>query len=443
MTKPVFGSFSSLYILTIFMSCSAPKQTTAPAAAPVTVPSTAPVPTEAVAEKKEDEFMVKLFKTQPAMFSEILAKRKDLNVQVIYTQIDRSADGSPTFTRHSFNSGNQYFYPASTVKFPVALLALQKLRELNIAGLDKNSMMITEAGFSGQVATYNDPNTADGKPTISQYIKKILLVSDNEAYNRLYEFLGQEYINQELHKRGYDDIQILHRLDVFLTEQENRATNPIRFYDAANKLVYQQPLQVNKKQYAKRNDFLGTGYYSGGKLVDRPMDFSKKNRMGLGDFHDIVMSVVFPQAVPASQRFDITEEDRLFILKYMSGYPGESVYPSYDRQEFHDAYVKMILFGSEKGTPPPSVRIFNKTGTAYGQLTEAAYIVDYDKQIEFIVAATIDCNTDRIYNDDKYAYDSLGYPFLKNLGKLIYNYEVNRPRKNKPDLSSMKFSYDK
>lgn len=442
MTIRSFTAVSGLNILLIFLSCSPSKKQAAVTTAPAgTVVQNQ---TQPMAETKEDEFMVKLFKSQPGLFDSILTNRKDLNVQVIYTQIDRDADGTPRFTQHSFNkNNNRYFYPASTVKFPVALLALQKLNELRIAGLDKNSTMITDAAFSGQVATYNDPNTPDGRPTIAQYIKQILLVSDNDAFNRLYEFLGQEYINKELQKKGYDNVQILHRLNIFLTEQENRTTNPVRFFDTSNKLLYQVPMQVNRQQYAKRNDLLGAGYYSGGKLVNQPMDFSKKNRMSLEDFHDILLSVIFPEKVKTSKRFNITEEDRRFVMQYMSEYPGESVYPSYNKEEYHDAYTKMILFGTEKGTPPPSIRIFNKTGTAYGQLTEAAYIVDYEKGIEFIVAATIDCNTDKIYNDDKYAYDSVGYPFLKNLGKVLYHHEVNRTRKVKPDLSSMKFTYDK
>lgn len=435
MTIRSFAAPAGLYILAIFCSCSPAKK--------ITIETTQAPPLifqPPIQEKPEDEFMVKLFNTQPALFDGILAKRKELNVQVIYTQIDRDETGRPSFTHHSFNKNpDQYFYPASTVKFPIVLLALQKLNELNIAGLNRNSTMITDVGFSGQVATYNDPNTADGRPTIAQYIKQILLVSDNDAFNRLYEFLGQEYINEELWEKGYRRTEILHRLNIFLNETENRTTNPVRFFDSSNKLIHQQPQYVNREIYTKRNDFLGTGYYSGGKLVNQPMDFSKKNRMTLQDFHDMLLSVIFPANVKASQRFNLTEEDRKFVMQYMSEYPKESIYPVYYND---DAYVKMILFGSEKGTPPASVRIFNKTGTAYGQLTEAAYIVDYDKKIEFIVAATIDCNTDRIYNDDKYAYDSIGYPFMKNLGRVLYNYEVNRGRKHKPDLSSMKFIYN-
>jgi hypothetical protein len=58
-----------------------------------------------------------------------------------------------------------------------------------------------------------------------------------------------------------------------------------------------------------------------------------------------------------------------------------------------------------------------------------------------MVTATIHCNSDGIYNDDHYEYDSVGYPFLKNLGRAVYDYEIKRVRKNVPDLSSFKFDW--
>src|ERR1043166_1719855 len=150
-----------------------------------------------------DAFMTNLLESNPQYFDSILKKKNELNVQIIYTQINRTKNSKPIFTDHYFNlDTNRYYYPASTVKLPVALLALQKLRELNIPGLDMNTTMITEADHSGQSEVYNDPTSADGKPTVAHYIKKILLVSDNDAFNRLYEFLGQEYINNNLHKMG-------------------------------------------------------------------------------------------------------------------------------------------------------------------------------------------------------------------------------------------------
>jgi hypothetical protein len=58
-----------------------------------------------------------------------------------------------------------------------------------------------------------------------------------------------------------------------------------------------------------------------------------------------------------------------------------------------------------------------------------------------MLSATISCNSDGIYNDDKYDYDRLGFPFMKNLGKTIYEYELSRKRKFVPDLSGFRVVY--
>jgi Beta-lactamase enzyme family len=427
---------SGVILLSIFMACTSPKKTTVPVVVAVPGPAQA-------AENKEDAFFRELFKNYPGLMDSVMLHRKDWNVQIIYTQVNRSRNGIPSLKHHYFNRENAaYFYPASTVKFPLAMLALEKLNDLKITGLNRNTTMITEAAYSGQTAVYNDPNTQDGRPTVAQYIKKILLVSDNDAYNRLYEFLGPEYINETLHKKGYAGAQILHRLNVFLSEDENRHTNPVNFYNANDSVIYRKPLLFNQQPYVERNDKMGTGYYSAGKLVEGPMDFSTKNKIGLEDLHRLLLSLVFPQAMGAAQRFNLTEEDRNFLLQYMSQFPSESVNPSYD-SSYHDAYVKFIFYGSEKGNLPKNIRIFNKPGDAYGQLTDVAYVVDFEKNIEFFVSATIYCNSDGILNDDRYDYDSTGFPFMKNLGKILYDVELKRKRNFKPDLSSLTFTYDK
>lgn len=413
----------------------------APMSKPVEV--TATVPRDST---RTDVFLEDLLKKYPQYFDSILQKRKDWNVQLIYTQIDKGANGIPALKHYYFNlNPAKYFYPASTVKFPVSILALQKLNELKIKGLDKNTTIITGQAYSGQTAVYNDPTSPDGKPSIGHYIKKILMVSDNDAYNRLYEFLGPQYINDQLHQKGYGDVQLLHRLSIFLSPDENRHTNPVKFLDAQNKIVYDQPMQYNTAQYVQRNDSVGQGYYKGKQLMNEPMDFSAKNRISLEDLHTILISLLFPSKVTASQRFNLTVEDRNFLLKYMSQLPTESTYPPYsaDTASYWPAYCKFLLFGSEKGELPKNIRIFNKVGDAYGQLTDVAYIVDTDKKIEFFLSATILCNKDGILNDDKYDYETLGFPFMKHLGQVLYEYELQRKRKVVPNLSSLIFQYDK
>ncbi len=404
---------------------------------------TAAIPADSI---KSGSFLEDILSRNPDLFSAIIEHKKEWNVQIIYTKVDRGANGIAALNTQYYNvNPARYFYPASTVKFPICLLALQRLNELKGKGIDKNTTMITETAYGKQTAVYNDPTTPDGRPTIAQYIKKILMVSDNDAFNRLYEFLGQEYINAELHKKGYEDAQILHRLEIALSEEENRNTNPVNFLGTDNKLLYAQPPQKSNIAYIKRNDTLGMGYMRGGQLIKGPMDFSKKNRISLEDLHTILISLVFPNKVKSNQRFNITEEDRNFLLKYMSQLPTESTYPPYssDSINYWPAYCKFLLFGQEKGAMPHSIRVFNKPGDAYGQVLDVAYIVDFEKNVEFFLSAVMYCNSDGILNDDKYDYKAIGFPFMKNLGKVIYDYEVGRPKKINPDLTPLLFHYDR
>ncbi|HEY4877378.1 MAG TPA: serine hydrolase [Puia sp.] len=393
---------------------------------------------------KTDAFLENLLKQYPE-FGKILQNKDSLKIQIIYTQIDRDTHDNPSFKNYYFNvDSTKYFYPASTVKLPVALLALQKLNELRLPELDKKSTLITENDYNGQTAVYNDPTTSDGKPSVANYVKKIFLVSDNDAFNRLYEFLGQEYINQRLQKMGYADAQILHRLSIPLSEDENRHTNPITFYNPSGKLLYKQPMQISQQKFAVRNDSLGIGYYNNdSQLINQPMNFSKKNRICLADLHNILRAVLFPNSVPVSQRFNLSNEDYQFVYQYMSQYPPETNYPPYDSANYWDAFGKLLYWGSEKATLPKNIRIFNKEGDAYGFLTDVSYFVDFDKKVEFMLSATIYCNGDGILNDDKYDYETVGLPFMKQLGRIIYDFELKRKRNYAPDLYGFKIKYDK
>jgi len=391
-------------------------------------------------------FMVELLKEYPEYFQKVLADA-DNKVQIIYSEIDRRKNGKPQLTDHYFNvSDSSYFYPASTVKLPVAILALQKLNELNIPGLNKNTTMISEAAYSGQSEIYNDPSSPDGRPTIEHYIKKILLVSDNDAFNRLYEFLGQEYINNTLHKMGYKEVQIVHRLDISLSEDENRRTNPVRFFDTSGKLIYEKPLAASQLAYAIRDTKsdryrMGVGFYRGGVLIREPFDFSKKNRLSLATLHNIIRSVMFPEIVSKKQRFKLSKGDYEFLRKYMSMTPLESKFPFYANEDYWSNSMKYLFYGAEKSAPKDGLRSFNKVGKAYGFLIDAAYFVDFDNNVEFMLSAVIHCNTDGIFNDDKYDYDEVGLPFMKHLGQVIYDHELKRIKKATPDLSKFRYNY--
>ena len=59
-----------------------------------------------------------------------------------------------------------------------------------------------------------------------------------------------------------------------------------------------------------------------------------------------------------------------------------------------------------------------------------------------MLTATVYVNSDGILNDDKYDYDETGWPFMKELGQTIYQYELNRARKYKPDLKQFEIWHE-
>lgn len=393
------------------------------------------------AQYHSDNFIEKLLKKHPERFAAILQNPEKYKVQVLYTKIDRNKNNIPHFTTHGYrvNTG-EYFYPASTVKLPAVALAFEKLNKL---GIDKYTPMFTDAVRPEQTAVKADTSSEDRLPSVGHYAKKILLASDNDAFNRLYEFIGQQEFNDSLHRKGFKNARILHRLDSPIGPENNRYTNPIRF-EKDGRIVFEQPAKYNEHEYnAPAPIMLGKGYMKDGGLVNEPFDFTKKNFFPLEEQHRLLKTLFFPDQVPASQRFNLTEDDYRFIYQYMSQFPVETSYPASYTDDYYDGFVKFLLFGATKTRLPRHIRLFNKCGDAYGFLLDNAYIADFEKGIEFMVTAVIYCNEDGIFNDDKYDYDTVGFPFMANLGKTIFEYELDRKRPNRPDLSRFEVEYDK
>lgn len=394
---------------------------------------------------KEDERLIEnMMRREGKFFKEYLANKDTFEIQIIYTQINRDSANRPHFKSFYFNvDTSRYFYPASTVKLPLVLLSLEKINRLNRKGLDKFTPVYHDSLYAGQKRVEKDTTSENGLPSIAHYAKKILVVSDNDAYNRLYEFLGQRYIFETLRQKGYR-LRVLHRFDRQLTPDENRHTEAVRFV-RQDSLVYQQPMLVNTDSIRPpRKVMKGIGWLKNDTLVNEPFDFTYKNFFSLPDQQNILKSVLFPEAVGEQARFDLTTQDRQFVLQYLSQLPAETAFPKYySDTAYYDAYCKFLMYGQGKDPISPSIRIFNKVGNAYGYMIDNAYVVDFENKIEFMLAAVINTNTDAIYNDGKYEYKKRGYPFMKELGQMIYRYERKRKRANTPDLTVFKLSYDR
>lgn len=382
-----------------------------------------------------------LLASQPDRFATVMQDPEKYRIQIMYTQIDRDVNNQPGFKTFIYNvNPTEYFYPASTVKLPVSVFALEKLERLNRPGLDLDTTTLTGSGAEFLTKAISDESSPDGLPSVGQYIRKILLVSDNDAFNRLYEFVGQREINERLRGMGYFDSRIIHRLESSLSEDENRWTNPVQFING-DEIIYEQDTVHSDINFrGDQPQRLGLAEIVDGERLQRPKDFAGKNAYSLLDQHEFIKNLVFPESAKSRKRLHLSEDEYRFLYHYMSMYPAESGIDAYkDTEKYPPGYVKFLMYGGDAKTIPGHIRIFNKVGDAYGFLTDAAYIVDFKNDIEFILSATIYTNENQTFNDDNYEYDEIGLPFLRNLGQAIYEVELERRREHKPDLSRFRF----
>ncbi len=279
-------------------------------------------------------------------------------------------DSAENFIEHEYNiDTNKYFYPASTVKLPIALFALEKLNENKILSIDTPFML--------------EDDTL--KTTFKNELEKIFILSDNQANNRFFEFTGQDYLNKKFISKGFFNSTIFHRLSTINSSKiEGKRVD---FFTNDSIISFQNNNKEPKKLKLEKIK-KGKGYInSTGEMIKQE-----------------------------KERFNLTNEQREILFNYMSGYPKDF---GYSPKEFPYYFTKFFIYGDKELEVDENIVIYNKVGLAYGQLSDVAYIKK--NNVSIILTATIDVNTNKIYNDDIYDYDSIGFPFLAEISREIIN----------------------
>lgn len=340
-----------------------------------------------------------LWSAHPAMLK-VLHDPNYFEIQIQYSEIKRDSTGKVYFNDYEFrNNAEAYFYPASTVKLPITILAAEYVDSIS------NLEITTTYKLKGDSVFH----------TVEDDIRQIFAVSNNDAYNRLYELLGRDYINAKLESKGISPIRISHRLAIENAGKQQRDT--LVFYTEKDSLYLGggkdsiiEPLLLKKLQK-------GIGFMRDGVVVNEPMDFSEKNYFPIETQHKLMKRLFFPEVFSEMERFNISENTLKIIKKHMHTVPRNN---GFNENDFYDSYGKFFLYGDAKERIPDQFKIYNKVGYAYGTLTETAYIVDEKTGIEFLLTATILVNKNEIFNDDAYEYEEIGIPFMAQLGREIY-----------------------
>lgn len=362
--------------------------------------------------------------SQPELMR-LLSPAAERRIQIVLGLVERGAGGEPVLRQVGFRSGAEYYYPASSIKFFAAIAALERLAQLRLdsgLAIDRDTALAFSPLFEGETVEDADPSHLDGGTiTVGHEIRKLAIVSDNEAFNRLYELVGQDGLALSLAHAGLAEARIVHRLAEARSTEENRRAPRVDFLDSNFHYAIPERTAIALPPPRPIPGLLvGRGYLGVDGPVEVPMDFSGKNRITLVDLQRGLCKLVRPEvACGEGPPFRLTEDDRAFLLDAMSRLPSQSEDPRFDPAVHPDSAAKFLLTGLASAVPLDRLRLVSKYGQAYGFSTDNAWIEDRETGRGLFLAATIYTNADGILNDDRYDYDAVALPFFAELGRAV------------------------
>jgi len=276
-----------------------------------------------------------------------------------------------------------------------------------------------------------DPSHVDGGAiTAGHEARKVLLVSDNAAYNRLYELAGNDGVNGSLRAAGLAHTRIFHRLAEFRAPEEQLRVPAIDLLDDRGRVIASLPSRTASSPGT--NAFLdgvefGRAHTLGTQLIEGPMSFDRKNFMPLEDLVDMNIMLLRPDLQPALDRlrggparagFGLSEVDRDFIREAMASTPGASADPRYDPSSYPDDYSKFLLPGLLRLRAAEELVVRDKVGRAYGFSITNSEVVDRRTGRSFFLAATLYTNPNGVVGDGVYDYGRADR-FFADLGEVV------------------------
>jgi hypothetical protein len=359
----------------------------------------------------DNNFWSKVFAAMPADLAQ-KASNPEYRVQIL-SQCRKKNTDARWQTASWQLTPKQWFSTASVAKMPIALLACEKIAAL---GLDLSAKIgFIQAPIGGEWPA-DEPNFESLQRTLT----RIFTISENPPFNRLYDFLGVDAMNERLEALGYPTARLISRMSAPVVD--NNRTRAGMVLNAKGVPVYEFAERIGTPRvFAFGEALVGAGFLKdSGELIVGPHDFSKTNYISLSDTQQMLKAIVDPNSVPENQRWAIPELMREQVLQIMAMLPRQSTDPIYPEAEYPDGYGRFFILGDVKTRKPESLTLIGKVGEAYGYLTDVQYITDAKSDWECYLSANIYVNADGIFNDDKYEYESIGYPFLAALGRAVW-----------------------
>jgi hypothetical protein len=343
--------------------------------------------------------------------------------QVLLTRCRREGGQWRALPTQSFGlRPRQWFAAASWVKLPLAGLLLE---ELDRRGLDLAAGAL-RLEVDGTAACAPLPATQPGGWPLAGLLQAMLVVSDNLAYNALFELLGSDAIHARLRELGFPNIRMATRLGCPQPRSPGKLAARLR--DARGAVVWESPAQPREtfQRFPHGNAGAGRAWAEAGRVIPGAHDFSDSNFIPLADVHH--MTLEFGGGV--GLLFELSAPPRRWLADTLSLVPRQAAGLSAEQRALPDEHSKWLLPLEAGGHFPPQLRIHSKNAQSYGWIGDSAFIADERAGRACALTIVLFVDRDGVLNDGVYDYAGTGRPFLREVGGALWNEVQAAPQRS-------------
>lgn len=368
-----------------------------------------------------DDWIERHLRQADPRFAQWLSKAEELRLQILVTVVEGTDGGTPRFAEHGYRADAEYFYPASAIKTFLAVSALRTLDRLakrHDTPVDARARLLRcredRAGCEPPEAdekkgAAEDDDKEHEKMWVGQEIHKLLSYSDNDSYDRLYDIVGLQELNEDMAALGFSSVRFHHRMNA--PASRSKLLRRVVLVPPGGKAI---TIPLRKSEFEPPSTpatrlTIGTAHFGDRGRVDEPMDFSTKNYASLRDMQRLNVALLLPDSKGAVD-LGLSDEQRELLVKAMTG----RLHPVREATRH-----KPLLPGVLEVLPEKRVRYVGKSGRAYGFHLENAFIADKSSGRGMFVTATVYANPNGVLNDDNYDYDDTTRPLLRALGEAL------------------------
>ena len=310
---------------------------------------------------------------------------------------------------------DKYYYPASLVKLPAALVLLEILNERRIPTTAFPEFDTINACGSTKFVEI----CKEHQVPFSQMLQELIVVSDNHFYNALYHFITPAELNARLNEKGFEGIKI-YRAFTGCDKVDQLRTYPNKvdlglylerssYHHAATEM--DSTILDEEYQYTEERLFGSKHENADGDIIDGPYDLNYQIEIPLDQIHQILLSFLYPNLVPEEQRWKITPADRKLLEEALGAYPSEIEESYRSLSRYKDDVYKYVqnTEGYAEG------RTFGKLGLSYGFASETVYVPSEGVGNGVLLTYSVYVNSNDIVNDGEYDYETVARPFAEAL----------------------------